>query len=143
MGLLIRGSCVVGYAKVKRTPHLGFTLAYIALMSAMYWLLRNKWAVYCKCGLAARLCVMYSLTCIVLAVSLMYYTFTVSKVIVMCITLHGGASNKIKNGIGSNRPNVFLFSDKKFEILPERCTQLSLFRSPSFSFRSFVFIYYY
>ena len=31
---------------------------------------------------------MYSLTSIVLVVSLMYYTFTVSKVIVMCITLH-------------------------------------------------------
>ena len=87
MGLLICGSCVVGYVKVKRTPHVGFTPAYIALMSAMYWLLCNKWAVYCKCGLAARLCVMYSLTCIVLAVSLMYYTFTVSKVIVMRITL--------------------------------------------------------
>ena len=88
MGLLICGSCVLGYVKVKRTPHLGFTPAYIALMSAVYWLLRNKWAVYCKCGLAARLCVMYSLTCIVLAVSLMYYMFTVSKVIVMRITLH-------------------------------------------------------
>ena len=90
MGLLIRGSCVLSYAKVERTPHLGFTLAYIALMSAMYWLLCNKWAVYCKCGLAARLCVMYSLTCIVVAVSLMYYTFTVSKVIVMRITLQVG-----------------------------------------------------
>ena len=87
MGLLIRGSCVLGYAKVKRMPHLGFTPAYIALMSAVYWLLCNKWAVYCKCGLAARLCVMYSPTCVVLAVSLMYYTFTVSKVIVMHITL--------------------------------------------------------
>ena len=31
---------------------------------------------------------MYSLTCIVLAVSLMYYTFTISKVIVMRIILH-------------------------------------------------------
>ena len=143
MGLLICGSCVLGYAKVKRTPHLGFTLAYIALMSAVYWLLCNKWAVYCKCGLAARLCIMYSLTCIVLAVSLMYYTFTVSKVIIMCITLHGGASNKIKNGIGSNGPNMFLFSDKKFGILSQRCTQLLLFRSPFFSFQSFVFIYYY
>ena len=90
MGLLIHGSCVLGYAKVKRTLHLGFTPAYIALMSAVYWLLRNKWAVYCKCGLAARLCVMYSLTCIVLAVSLMYSTFTVSKVIVMRITLQKG-----------------------------------------------------
>ena len=101
MGLLIRGSCVLGYAKVKRTPHLGFTPAYIVLMSAVYWLLRNKWAVYCKCGLAAMLCVMCSLTCIVLAVSLMYYTFTVSKVIIMRITLHGGggASNKSKTGL--------------------------------------------
>ena len=114
MGLLIHGSCVLSYAKVKRTPHLRFTPAYIALMSAVYWLLCNKWAVYCKCSLTVRLCVMYSLTCIVLAVSLMYYTFTVSKVIIMRITLHGGASNKIKNGIGSNGPNVFLFSDNKF-----------------------------
>ena len=88
MGLLIRGSCVLSYAKVKRTPHLGFTPAYIALMSAVYWLLHNKCAVYCKCGLAARLCIMYSPTCIVLVVSLMYYMFTVSKVIVMRITLH-------------------------------------------------------
>ena len=31
---------------------------------------------------------MYSLTCIVLAVSLMYYMFTISKVIIMHITLH-------------------------------------------------------
>ena len=143
MGLLISGSCVLSYAKVKRTLHLRFTPAYIALMSAMYWLLHNKWAVYCKCGLAARLCVMYRPTCIVLAVSLMYYMFTISKVILMRITLHGGASNKIKNGIGSNRQNVFLFSDKKFGILSQHCTQLLLFQSPVFSFQSFVFIYYY
>ena len=136
MGLLIHGSCVLSYAKVKRTPHLGFTLAYIALTSAVYWLLCNKWAVYCKCGLAARLCVMYSLTCIVLAVSLLYYTFTVSKVIIMRIPLHGGASNKIKNGIGSNRPNVFLFSDNEFGILSQCCTQLLLFRSAVFLFRA-------
>ena len=35
----------------------------------------------------------------------------------MCITLHGaGASNKIKNGIGSNRPNMFLFSDNNLRM---------------------------
>ena len=44
--LLICSSCVIGYAKVKRTPHLRFTLAYKALVLGVYWLLRNKWAVY-------------------------------------------------------------------------------------------------
>ena len=44
--------------------------------------------------------------------------FTGSKIIVMHITLHGGgASNKIKNRIGSNGPNMFLFGEKKFESL--------------------------
>ena len=88
MGLLISSSCVIGYVKVKRTTHLGFTLAYKALVLAVYWLLHNKWAVYCKCGLAVRLCVMYSSAYIVNTVSITYYTFTLSKVIVMRITLH-------------------------------------------------------
>ena len=87
MGLLIRSSCVMGYVKVKRTLHLRFTPACKALVLAVYWLLCNKWAVYCKCGLAVRLCIMYSSTYIVNAVSLTYYTFTLSKVIVMHITL--------------------------------------------------------
>ena len=60
---------------------------------------------------------MYSSACIVNAVSLTCYTFTISKVIVMRITLHGGASNKIKNGIGSNGPNVFLFIEEEFKLL--------------------------
>ena len=87
MGLLIRSCCVISYAKVKRTPHLGFTPAYKALVSAVYWILLNKWEVYCECGLAVRLCVMYSSACIMNAVSPTYYTFTLSKVIVMRITL--------------------------------------------------------
>ena len=75
---------------------------------------------------------MYSLTCIVLVVSLMYYTFTVSKVIVMRITLHGGASNKIKNQIGSNGPNVFLFSEKNFAVCHNVSHNYFCFGVPSF-----------
>ena len=80
VGLLIHSSCVISYGKVKRTLHLRFIPAYKALVLAMYWLLHNKWAVYCKCSLAVRLCIMYSSACIVNAVSPRYYTFTLSKV---------------------------------------------------------------
>ena len=63
---------------------------------------------------------MYSSASIVNAVSPTYYMFTLSKVIVMHITLHGGggASNKIKNRIGSYGPNLFLFSEEEFRMFP-------------------------
>ena len=133
MGLLIHGSCVLGYAKVKRTPHLGFTPAYIALMSAVYWLLRNKWAVYCKCSLAVRLCIMYSLTCIVLVVSLMYYTFTVSKVIVMRITL-GDLQIKAKTGLVLRDQTCFCLAIRNLEFCHNVAHNYCRCRVPSFLF---------
>ena len=135
MGLLICGSCVLGYVKVKRTPHLGFTPAYIALMSAVYWLLHNKPVVYCKHGLAARLCVMYSLTCIVLVVSLMYYTFTISKAIVMHITLHGGGLQiKSKTGLVPTDQTCFCLVIRNLEFCHNIAHNYCCFGVPSFLF---------
>ena len=54
----------------------------------------------------------------------------------MRITLHGGDSNKIKNGIGSNGPNVFLFSEKNFAIYQNVAHNYRCFRVPSFLFRA-------
>ena len=52
----------------------------------------------------------------------------------MHITLHGGASNKIKNGIGSNGPNMFLFSEKNFAICHNVSHNYCCFGVPSFLF---------
>ena len=52
----------------------------------------------------------------------------------MRITLHGGASNKIKNGIGSNGPNMFLFGEKEFGIIKMFHTTVVVLESLIFLF---------